>query len=148
VIPSSIEEQLEIEAIKKLRSLYSHHLDAHEFDELALLFTEDAICDFTPRQPKIWVGRQEIRTGFASVPKPGAPAYGFRHGVTNPWIELSGSDAARGRWLLLDLLTEPQTTNALLIVGIYDDEYRKVDGAWFLHRTRIDHLWQQADGLS
>ena len=31
--------------------------------------------------------------------------------------------------------------NPLILFGVYDDVYKKVDGRWKIWRTRIDFLW-------
>jgi hypothetical protein len=36
-----------------------------------------------------------------------------------------------------------QEQSPLLLIGAYDDEYKKVDGQWLIHRTRIDYLWPE-----
>ena len=67
------------------------------------------------------------------------------HATTNPWIRLIDEDTAYGRWYLLDIITDPARENPLGLFGIYDDVYKKVDGDWKIHRTRIDFLWPQRD---
>lgn len=52
---------------------------------------------------------------------------------------------ASGRWYLLDLHTAVGVENPLILFGIYDDSYRKVDGRWLIDRTRIDFLWPRRD---
>jgi hypothetical protein len=42
----TIEDIINIEEIKKLRSLYSHYFDAQDLDKLCALFTEDAKCEW------------------------------------------------------------------------------------------------------
>jgi len=144
----TIDQYLEIEAIKKLRALYSHYFDSHRIDELASLFTEDAVCEFgPPLSYGDWHGRDEIRAKYAAVAPNGAPPFMFMHAVTNPWIELTSPATATGRWFLLDLVMPPETRHPMSLLGVYDDDYRKVDGEWFIARTRIDHIWM-APGVS
>jgi len=50
---------LDIEAIKKLRILYSHLLDTKDLDKLTELFTEDAVCNFGGGRG-VWTGRDEF----------------------------------------------------------------------------------------
>ena len=57
----TVEDLLEIERIRKLRVLYSYYLDAGEFDALAALFCEDAVCEFGPFG--VWTGRATIAGG-------------------------------------------------------------------------------------
>ena len=128
----AIEDLVEIEAIKNLRHLYSHYFDGKLLDELVGLFSEDAVCEFGPAFGGDWVGRE------------GEP-YGVLHAVTNPWIRLVDAETAHGRWYLLDLNTSEGAQNPLLLFGIYDDVYKKCDGQWRIHRTRIDFLWPRRD---
>jgi hypothetical protein len=143
--PLSIDEYLEIEAIKRLRIMYSHYFDMHRLDEMAELFTEDAVCEFGEQWGGDWVGRKMIREKYGTVAPAGAPPFIFMHANTNPWIELTGPDSAKGRWYLLDLGLQPSNTNALTLVGVYDDVYKKVDGKWYIHRTRIDFCWPRRE---
>ena len=141
VKPPTIDEYLEMEAIKKLRSLYSHYFDSHQVDKLAMLFTEDAVCEFgPPLSYGDWHGRDEIRDKYAQVASGGLKPFAFMHAVTNPWVELTGSDSATGRWFLLDFVLS-ETPTPMTLTGVYNDVYRKVDGEWFIAKTRIDHIW-------
>ena len=156
----TIDELLDIEAIKHLRQGYSAYLDAQDLDNLVDLFTEDAVCEYPEAYGGDWVGRETIRANFAAImPAIGEP-FDAVHIVTNPWIRLTGQGTATGRWYLLDVLTRQKagtgqmTTsgghdNPLLWVGVYEDEYRKVDGDWKFSRTKLHTLWPERafDGL-
>ena len=139
---SEIEEFVEIEKIKKVRVLYSHYFDSNELDKLANLFTEDAICEF--KMHGTWVGRSQIRANYQDVhtqlDKLKNGSYPYLHAITNQWVELTGENSAEGRCYLIDMVTVAEHT-PLLLIGIYDDEYKKLEGAWKIHRTRIDFLW-------
>jgi hypothetical protein len=148
VKPLSIQEYLEIEAIKKLRVLYSQYFDGHQIDEMAMLFAEDAVCEFSGDLPYgDWVGRDEIREKYRGVPAPGSNPFSFMHASTNGWVELTGPDTATGQFYLLDLGlgTNP---NPLGLIGVYKDEYKKINGEWFIAKTRIDHIWTQRKALA
>lgn len=143
VKPPTLEEHLEIEAIKQLRVLYSHLFDSHRTDEMAMIFTEDAICEFSDDLPYgDWVGRDEIREQYKKVVGTGGKPFSFMHASTNGWVELTGPDSATGSWFLLDLGLG-DNPNPMGLIGVYNDVYKKVDGEWFIHRTRIDHIWTQ-----
>ena len=62
---SPIEELLEIEAIKKLRILYSHYFDGGKTNKLVDLFADDVVCEFGPNYGGDWVGKEAIRAGYA-----------------------------------------------------------------------------------
>ena len=62
----TVDELLQIESIKKLRTLYSHYFDGQFPDKMAELFTEDAVCEFGPDYGGDWVGKAQIRANFES----------------------------------------------------------------------------------
>ena len=138
---SPIEELVEKEAIKELRIMYSHYFDGQQIDALVDLFTEDAVCEFGAVFGGDWVGREAIRARFLEFSSREPYAYSMLHSVTNPLIELLDENTAHGRWYLHDLRTTEDAENPLTLYGIYDDLYKKVDGRWLFHRTRIDFLW-------
>lgn len=140
-----IQRLIEIEAIKEIRHLYSHYFDGRRVDDLVALFTEDAVCEFGPMFGGDWVGRAQIHANYSRFASAEGPEYGVMHAVTNPWIRLQDDNRALGRWYLLDLRTTPGVDNPLILFGIYDDLYHKVDGRWLIHRTRIDFLWPTRD---
>ena len=137
----TLEEMLEKETIKELRIMYSHFFDGKEVDALADLFTEDAVCEFGPDYGGDWVGKLQIRDNFAKYAQGEGAPFEVIHAVTNPWIRLIDDTTANGRWYLHDLFTREGADSPLGIYGIYDDVYKKVDGRWLIHRTRIDFLW-------
>jgi hypothetical protein len=137
----TLEEMLIKETIKELRIMYSHYFDGKDIDGLANLFTEDAICEFGPDYGGDWVGRAQIRENYSAYLLTDTPPFEVLHSVTNPWIRLIDDDTANGRWYLHDLRTKEGEENPLILYGIYDDLYKRIDGQWLIHRTRIDFLW-------
>ena len=144
VKPPTLEEHLEIEAIKHLRTLYSQLFDSGRVDELAECFAEDAICEFSDDLPYgDWIGRDEIRAQYAKVVETaGGKPFAFMHASTNGWVQLTGPDSATGSWYLIDLGLGANP-NPVGLLGVYNDVYKKVDGEWFIAKTRIDHIWTQ-----
>lgn len=138
----TIEELLEIEEIKKLRSQYSHFYDANDLDALVDLFTDDAVCEWDEAHGGYWVGKEQIRENYKRY----FLAFGSRewivmHCITNPWVELTGADTAEGRYFMLDFNFCGLTEDPLGCIGVYDDLYKKVNGKWKIHRTRLDFLY-------
>ena len=140
---TELEEFLEIERIKKLRILYSHYFDSNDLDRMVDLFTDDVICEFGPYG--VWHGKAEMRKNYEDVhahwDKLKRGPYPYMHITTNHWVEITGPESAEGRCYLIDTVTADQERNALLLLGIYDDEYKKVAGKWKIHRTRLDFVW-------
>lgn len=138
----TIEELLEIEEIKKLRSQYSHFYDANRLDDLVNLFTQDAICEWDASHGGCWVGKEQIRANYERYFKEfGNKEWIVMHAITNPWIELTGPDRAEGRYFMLDFNFCGLTKDPLGCIGVYDDAYKKIDGKWKIHRTRLDFLY-------
>lgn len=140
----TVEDLLEIEAIRKLRTLYSYYLDAGELDALVALFADDAVCEFGPYG--VWEGKATIRANYEVVERPMIEKGGFLtlHANTNHWVELTGADSAVGRVYLIDLSLggEPEK-NPMVWLGVYDESYRKIRGAWKISRSSLQFLWPQ-----
>lgn len=141
--PGSVEELIELEAIRSVRRLYSHHFDSGDIDSLALLFAEDAVCEFGRSFGGDWVGREAIRAGYqAQFDQLGGESYASLHAVANAWVVITGPGTATGRHYLLDFVTTggPEV-DPLRLLGVYDDTYVKRDGRWLIERTHIDFIW-------
>lgn len=145
-----LDELLAIEEIKNLRLAYSAYFDSQDIEKLGTIFAEDAVCEFDDEYGGDWVGREAIKANYAAVAEQVGTPYNAIHAVTNPWIQLTGKGTATGRWYLLDILTRQGAltsqgghANPLLYVGIYEDEYRKVDGTWLISRVKLSFLWPE-----
>ena len=117
-------------------------MDAGRIDELAELFTEDAVCVFGTFGE--WHGRDEIRANFAAVDREhhGSVPFHAMHATTDHWVEVIGPDTAIGRSYLIDLITEKAPDEQpIVVLGTYDETYRKVDGAWLVERCVLQFLW-------
>jgi hypothetical protein len=139
----TVETLLEIEAIRKLRTLYSYYLDAGELTALVDLFADDAVCEFGPYGT--WTGKKMIGENYAKVMAPMIEKGGFQslHANTNHWIELTGEQSAVGRVYLVDLATGDPGANPLIWLGIYDEVYSKLDGSWKMQRSGLQFMWPQ-----
>lgn len=147
---AKLDELLAVEEIKNLRLAYSAYFDSQNIDKLGSIFAEDAVCEFSDEYGGDWVGREAIKANYAAVAEQVGAPYNAIHAVTNPWIELTGQDTATGRWYLIEYLTRQGAltsqgghANPLFYVGVYQDEYRKVDGTWLISRVRLEFLWPE-----
>jgi hypothetical protein len=141
--PLDINQLLLIENIKRLRVLYAHYLDLNDMEAIANLFSPDAVCDVGLG---VWRGRKEIREGlaaaFADYDKQHQGSYPFMHAMANQWVVLTGPDSAQGRCYLLDWATQrKQEESPLLLLATYADEYTRIEGIWYISRTRLDIVW-------
>lgn len=141
-----IQELVALEAIRKLKYLYAHHLDMKDVDRLVALFAEDALCEFGSSYG-VWRGAAEIRAGYqAEIDKVRGIDYPFMHTLSTPWIELTSQNTATGKWYLVEMLTESNSVKEpLRFTGVYTDEYRRIGGQWKISRTRLDFTWPVRD---
>ncbi|MFP8967761.1 nuclear transport factor 2 family protein [Pokkaliibacter sp. CJK22405] len=136
------------EEIRELRVRYSHCLDSGNMDELGQIFAPDA-------QVEVTVGKMEgidaIRAGledaFALFDRDERGYYPFMHAVSNHSIQLTGPDTAVGRCYLIDFETASKPDpNPLLLLGLYVDEYQRIEGAWRITHSRLDVVWPNTAG--
>lgn len=140
----TIEELLEIEAIRSMRNRYSYYLDAGQLQDLVDLFTDNAVCEFGPYG--VWRGKKTIAENYEAVERPILENGPFQslHANTNHWVEIKGPDRAVGRVYLIDLMVNrPADQNPIIWLGLYDEEYRKVGGDWKISRSSLQFMWPQ-----
>lgn len=144
--PADMEARLkrleDIEAIKQLKARYWRCVDLKLWDEMAEVFTEDAVADYGPKAKL--AGRQAI-VGFLKGSL-GADAVITNHVGQRPEIEITGEAAARGTWWLCDYIVMPPGTRRRGY-GYYEDEYIKREGRWRKSRTRLVSVLEEWDTL-
>src|SRR5215212_1434420 len=127
----------DIEAIKRLKYRYADACDrGYDADELADLFTEDAVWDggLFGR----YEGRETIRQFFQGV---SSEIIFALHYMMNPIIDVDG-DEARGAWYLFQTCTFANDNTAIWGAARYDEQYRRVDGGWKFSRLNlISSFW-------
>jgi hypothetical protein len=138
----------DIEQIRTLRMLYSHYLDGNKLTALDEVFTPDALVEVTVG---VMRGIDEIRAGltkaFADFDRDDQGRYPFLHAVTNHWVKLTGADTAEGRCYLIDFETASKPyPNPLLLLGLYSDEYKRIQGEWRISRSRLEVVWPNRNG--
>jgi hypothetical protein len=138
-----VQKLLDLEDIKNLRLQYGHYLDSNSMADLGTLFAEDAVCDAGHGD---WRGRAAIAAGlqqaFDDYDLERHGSYPFLHAVTNHWIAFIDADTAQGRCYLLDLQTIAKPVrDPWILLGMYADEYRRIDGRWYITRSRLDVVW-------
>lgn len=134
---------LDVEDIRQVKLLYSHLMDSRRIDELADIFTADALCEFGPYGE--WRGRETIRANYHEVfGGEDALLFASLHNTCNHWIELTSATTALGRSYLIDVVTnKPVAENPIVWFGIYDESYEKVAGQWLIARCSLQFLWPE-----
>ena len=131
MLAQRIQEQEDIEAIKKLKAHYCLYVDTGQPDKVADLFVEGAVWDggVVGR----YEGREAIRTFLRNLPDMLSFAL---HYVMNPLIEVQG-DRATGHWYLLEPCTMVASKQAVWGTARYDEQYVKVDGIWKFESVKL-----------
>lgn len=136
-----LERLLALEEIKRLAVRYSQYRDGLHLDELADLFTDDAVCEFGARFGGDVVGRTAIRRHYeGSKTIGGGTPFGTLHAISTHWIEFTAPDRAEGRCYLTDFVLDT-TENPLKYLILYDDDYRLDAGRWRFQRRRLEMVW-------
>lgn len=122
-------------AIHELFATYAHTYDQGRLDDLADLWTEDAVFEIRGSigsMPTVMAGRDQIVAHMRARHEATRPVQ-RRHVITNVVVEsLDGDTATAAATLLLG-----STLDGLLslpVTGRYEDELARVDGRWRIRR--------------
>jgi SnoaL-like domain len=154
----TIEHMIEIEEIRQLKYRYIRGLDTHDFELLTSCFTENATVWYSDGLFQ-HAGREAIIAFMRSLM---VPSFVSSHTVTQPEIELTGPNTARGVWRLEDTVHLTQENAVLMQSGFplrgggkiegaayYYDDYAKQHDGWKISRSgfvRIFEALTAADG--
>ena len=119
------EELCEIEDIKRLKYAYARCLDLKRWDEIAGLFTEDAVAAYSGGNYS-FEGRAAI-VDFLQRSM-GAETFHSSHKMHHPEIDLTGPTTARGTWALDDVVVMTDFELTIRGCSFYEDKYAKVAG--------------------
>lgn len=140
---------LEIEKVRKLAQLYSHLMDSRDWDAMASLYAEDAVCEWGPYGSL--QGREAIRQQLIAAHPERLP-YDGMHITTNLWVELTGPKTAASRNYLTDMWPSDEIgpishkgypANPVILYAIYENDYRKRGEDWQISRSQIQFVWPQ-----
>ena len=125
-----------MEAIKALKARYWHACDTKDVEKVRDCFLDGPV-EIHYDGP---VGLVHHRDGLYEVFRDVAcqtHIVEMHHGGP-PDIEMTGADSARGRWGLVYHLMNTDTKTVSVCGGYYDDEYRFVDGRWWITKARFE----------
>ena len=95
-------------------------------------------------------GLPSIKAGLADAFRPfdrdRLGRYPFLHVIANNHVTLTGPDTAEGRCYLIDFETASKSDpNPLLLLGLYADSYRHIDGAWRITSSKLEVVWPSSE---
>ncbi len=129
-LEGQVQALADIEAVRRLRNHYHRCINDARYDEIPLLFTEEASLDFSYIGKT--QGRAKITKFFAATPDVLPFIKQFIH---NHIIDLDGDQGTGVSYM------EARTVNkgiAYVVTGRYDDEYVRVDGEWKFKTMNFD----------
>ena len=134
------DDLVEIEQIKRLKYAYARCLDLKLWDEIAGLFTEDAVAAYSGGG-YTFEGREAIVEFLTR--SMGAETFHSSHKMHHPEIELTGPKSATGVWALDDTVIDTQWNITIRGASFYNDEYVKPDGPWLIARTSYKRVFEE-----
>jgi ketosteroid isomerase-like protein len=135
----TLDDLLDIEAIKRVKYAYLRCLDQKLWSEMAAVFTDDAVAAYSGGKYS-FTGRDEILAFLER--SMGAETFHSSHRVHHPEIDLHG-DTAVGTWAMDDVVVMTDWNLTVRGAAFYEDEYRKVDGAWKISRTGYKRTYEE-----
>jgi hypothetical protein len=137
------EDLVEIEQIKRLKHRYCRLLDQKQFDELArTVFAEDATASYGGGAHEL-AGRDAIVAWLSNAMS--STSMLTSHIVSQPEIDLVGTDGATGSWALQDVVVLVDLGVTVRGASYYADRYVKVDGDWRIAHTGYKRLYEELE---
>jgi hypothetical protein len=134
------EDLVQIELIKRLKYAYARCLDQKRWDEIANLFTDDAVAAYSGGGYS-FEGRAAI-VDFLQRSM-GAETFLSSHKMHHPEIDLTGPDSATGVWALDDVVVMTDFELTIRGCSFYDDEYVRQHGTWRIKRTGYKRIYEE-----
>ncbi len=130
----------ELEAIRRLKYAYFRTLDLKQFDQLALLLSEDATAAYADAKTTL-TGRESIVTWLTEAL--GGPEIITEHQGHHPEIDLTSDTTATGSWYLQDRVIVPSADLEIGGTSFYSDRYAKTDGVWRIAHTGYTRVFEE-----
>ena len=140
---NQIQKILDLNEIRNLRYQYAHHLDGNNIDEMDQVFSDDAVVEVTVgKMEGIEAIKKGLRDAYVLFDRDHKKHYPFMHVIANHVIDITGPETAEGKCYLIDFETaQKEEKNPLLLLGLYKDQYKKIDGVWKITHTVLDVTW-------
>jgi SnoaL-like domain len=133
------DDTADVVALWRLQATYADIVTRRAWPELATVFRPDVTVevDTVSGDPHRLVGPQE----FASFVGPATDRFDhFEFVILNTVVDLAGPDDARGRIFMCEIRHESASDEWSTAYGLYQDRYRRVDGAWWFADRRYRSL--------
>jgi ketosteroid isomerase-like protein len=128
----------DITDIKQTLAAYCHRVDRGTAEEIAALFSEDAVLrPHFDAQYEV-VGRDQIRAWYAHYhEKVRAPSKHLKHHIGSELIDVDGNSANSLSYLWASIFN-PEDQSAIFVTGMYTDRLVKLGGRWLFQDRLIE----------
>jgi len=138
----ALQRLVDKDAISRLKHQFSWAIEHNDVDLFVSLFTLDAKVNANPAHPLD--GRAAIRARYTDLFRVWQGPFSSLHVVTNARIDVDG-DEASGTWYLLDFAPRSDHSRSpVQVLGLYEETYRRVDGAWLIASLELNYLWRSS----
>lgn len=137
----TLEDLVELEAIKRLKYRYVRLIDLKGWDELATLFTPDATATYSDGKYS-FEGRDAIMRFLVEAMASNNML--TSHKVHQPEIAVDG-DTATATWALEDVVIHLDYNLTIRGAAFYTDSYVKVDGEWLIKHTGYERIYEEME---
>jgi len=138
--PVTVDDLVELEAIKRLKYRYLRCLDQKLWDDIETCFTTDATASYGGGAYQ-HDGRDSIMEFLRT--SMGSESMLTSHRCHHPEIDLTGHDTATAIWALEDVVILRDLDLTIQGAAFYRDDYRRVDGRWLIARTAYKRTYEE-----
>jgi len=137
---SALIETARYVAVRRLQNRYADVVTRRAWPELAEIFLPDAALDLDTRTGTVL--RFEGPTAVGDFIRDAIAGFEFfEFVILSHRIELlDGGSAAAGRMYMCELRQEADTGRFTVAYGVYHDDYREVDGRWWIAGRRYHSM--------
>lgn len=136
----TLQQLLEIEAIKALKYKYLRCIDQKLWDTMRECFTEDATTSYSGGR-YAFEGIDAIMKFMTEAMDRGS--FLSSHRCSHPEIELTSDTTATGVWALEDYVVDTKHDLTIHGAAFYEDRYVKVGGEWKIQHTGYERTFEE-----
>lgn len=126
-------------AVRRLQNRYADVVTRRTWPELAEVFLPDAVVELDTRTGTIL--RLEGPTAVGDFIRDAIAGFEFfEFVILSHRIELTDAHTATGRMYMCELRQDAGTGAFTVAYGVYHDDYREVDGRWWIAGRRYHSL--------
>jgi hypothetical protein len=140
MLPTTLEELLDIHAIQRLKHRYLRCLDQKDWDGMRTCLAEDCQASYGGGAREL-SGRDAIMEFLTE--SMGSTGMLTSHRCTQPEIDLLGDGTATGTWALEDVVIHQDYGVTIHGASFYEDTYKKVDGQWQVASTGYKRTYEE-----